>query len=115
MIKDYQDHAANERTFLSWIRTAVAIVGIGVVVVNINQNGRENISNSLTGYLLLGLGVMLILASGIRFLVTRKLIRAEEEKNTTPIILDVLLTVILIILIATLAGFGAHITSLHSV
>lgn len=111
MIKDYQDYAANERTFLAWIRTAVAIVGVGLVVVNISQNGVTNKSDGITGYLLLSFGAILILASGVRFLITRKLIRAEEEQKATPIILDVLLTIILIILIATLIGFGLHITS----
>ena len=111
MIKDYQDHAANERTFLAWIRTAVAIVGIGLVVVNISQNGATTRPETHTGFWLLGLGVVLILAAGIRFLITRKLIRSKHETNATPIILDVLLTIILIVLIATLAGFGAHITS----
>ena len=27
MIVNYADHSANERTFLAWVRTAVAIVG----------------------------------------------------------------------------------------
>ena len=31
-IKNYTDHAANERTFLAWVRTAVAIIAFGFVV-----------------------------------------------------------------------------------
>ena len=27
MIDKFQDHASNERTYLSWIRTAIAIAG----------------------------------------------------------------------------------------
>jgi putative membrane protein len=26
MIRDYADHAANERTFLTWLRTGIAVV-----------------------------------------------------------------------------------------
>ena len=26
MIKNYSDHAANERTFLAWVRTAIAVM-----------------------------------------------------------------------------------------
>jgi putative membrane protein len=26
MIKRYSDHAANERTFLAWVRTAIAVM-----------------------------------------------------------------------------------------
>ena len=29
MIERYSDHAANERTFLAWVRTAIAIVALG--------------------------------------------------------------------------------------
>jgi putative membrane protein len=31
-IKNYTDHAANERTFLAWVRTSVAVVGFGFLV-----------------------------------------------------------------------------------
>jgi putative membrane protein len=30
-----RDHLANERTYLSWIRTAVALLGFGVVIVRL--------------------------------------------------------------------------------
>jgi len=29
MIKRYSDHAANERTFLAWVRTAIAVMHSG--------------------------------------------------------------------------------------
>ena len=32
MIERYSDHAANERTFLAWVRTAIAIMAFGFVV-----------------------------------------------------------------------------------
>lgn len=32
MIGDYRDHAANERTFLAWIRTGIAVIAFGFVV-----------------------------------------------------------------------------------
>jgi inner membrane protein YidH len=32
MIERYTDHAANERTFLAWVRTAIAIMAFGFVV-----------------------------------------------------------------------------------
>ena len=32
MIQNYSDHAANERTFLAWVRTAIAVLGFGFVV-----------------------------------------------------------------------------------
>ena len=32
MIKSYTDHAANERTFLAWMRTGVAIIAFGFLI-----------------------------------------------------------------------------------
>ena len=32
MIDRYSDHAANERTFLAWVRTAIAIMAFGFLV-----------------------------------------------------------------------------------
>ncbi len=32
MINRYSDHAANERTFLAWVRTAIAIMAFGFVI-----------------------------------------------------------------------------------
>lgn len=112
MIKDYTDHAANERTFLAWIRTAVSIVGIGLVVVNISRGKDITKPEAHTGFWLLALGIVLIFAAGVRFLITRKLIRSNKETSATPIILDILLAIVLMILIAVIAGFGAHITSM---
>ena len=32
MIKRYSDHAANERTFLAWVRTAIAVMAFGFLI-----------------------------------------------------------------------------------
>ena len=36
MIANYTDHAANERTFLAWIRTGLAVVAFGFVLVRLD-------------------------------------------------------------------------------
>ena len=36
MIDRYSDHAANERTFLAWVRTGIATVAFGFVVEKFN-------------------------------------------------------------------------------
>ncbi|HEX7199053.1 MAG TPA: DUF202 domain-containing protein [Dongiaceae bacterium] len=36
MISGYTDHAANERTFLAWIRTGVAVIAFGFVIEKFN-------------------------------------------------------------------------------
>ena len=32
MIRSYTDHAANERTFLAWLRTGVAVIAFGFLM-----------------------------------------------------------------------------------
>ena len=36
MIERFRDHAANERTFLAWVRTAIAMMAFGFLVENSN-------------------------------------------------------------------------------
>jgi putative membrane protein len=36
MISGYRDHAANERTFLAWVRTGIAVIAFGVVIEKLN-------------------------------------------------------------------------------
>ena len=37
MIRGYSDHAANERTFLAWVRTGSAVIAFGFVVEKFNS------------------------------------------------------------------------------
>ena len=34
-----RDHLANERTFLAWVRTALGLVGLGVVIEHLAEHG----------------------------------------------------------------------------
>jgi putative membrane protein len=36
MIANYTDHAANERTFLAWIRTGLAVAAFGFFLIKLN-------------------------------------------------------------------------------
>jgi len=36
MITGYSDHAANERTFLAWVRTGLAMIAFGFVIEKFN-------------------------------------------------------------------------------
>jgi len=37
MAKNYPEHASNERTFLAWVRTIMAIVSFGLVIARLGQ------------------------------------------------------------------------------
>jgi putative membrane protein len=36
MISRYSDHAANERTFLAWVRTGIAVIAFGLFIERFN-------------------------------------------------------------------------------
>ncbi len=107
MIRNFNDHAANERTFLAWVRTAVAIVGIGILLGKLGApSGATTLS--LASALLLIFGMLMILGAGVRFLMLRKLIEQDRETEEIPVLLDIVLAVVMLVLFATLASFGTH-------
>ena len=89
-----QQHLANERTFLSWLRTSIALIGLGfivarfglflrefgLVVKNTNNNPAAAISlfghyqSSLIGISIIILGIALILLALRNYLTTRSYI-----------------------------------------
>ena len=100
MIRGYSDHAANERTFLAWVRTGVAVVAFGFLVEKFNlfllviagtgtmDIGRramvERLSGPLARYdglaiVLVGLG--LIVAAAMRFIRVRRLIEDHDTHD----------------------------------
>jgi|SRR5581483_3602288 len=86
MLRSFSDHAANERTFLAWVRTGIAIIAFGFVVEKFNlfvaalassaapaageRIWLERLRGPLgryDGFALILLGTALIVVSGIRF------------------------------------------------
>jgi putative membrane protein len=112
MIENYPDHSANERTYLAWVRTAISIVGFGIVVSKLGDVKAGGDGTTRTGLALLILGMVLILAASVRFLLIRKAIQARNVTTTAPLALDLALALVLALMIATLAGFSIHIVSL---
>ncbi len=119
MIQHYSDHAANERTFLAWVRTAIAIMAFGFLVEKFDLF-IEITSQSITGHasapgghllgkvagfvlILLG-GAMMLLAIA-RFRVASKAIDDREEHPGTGTRIDVTLTGLLVALGAVLSVY----------
>jgi putative membrane protein len=86
------DHLANERTFLAWLRTCIALMGLGFVVARFslflkefsiitrNQTIPPNLSTqssaTMLGMSMIGLGILLIIYALINYLKTQKSIEA---------------------------------------
>jgi putative membrane protein len=93
MIKRYSDHAANERTFLAWVRTAIAIMAFGFVIEKFDlflkyaapQAAQQEINPhggavaDAAGLAFVALGIAIIAIAGWRFMRTAKDIDSENE------------------------------------
>lgn len=68
MIKNFSDHAANERTFLAWVRTAIAVMAFGFLIERFDLF-LEIAAPSLAGRSLSALGQKFANAAGLAFIV----------------------------------------------
>ena len=92
MIKRYSDHAANERTFLAWVRTAIAVMAFGFVIEKFDlflqyaapQMAQQRLAThsqtfaNVAGLAFILLGVAMIVIAALRFMRTSKEIESEE-------------------------------------
>ena len=93
MITRYSDHAANERTFLAWVRTAIAMMAFGFVIERfdlflryaapfaaqqkIAPHGGEYANAAGLAFIVLGIAIIVI--AGWRFVQTAKDIDSDNE------------------------------------
>jgi putative membrane protein len=111
MIERYSDHAANERTFLAWVRTAIAIMAFGFVIAKFDlflriagagSGLRLRIGNQfvgdLAGLLLILLGGAVMVIAAARFRKTAKAIDAPDIRRGPGERADLMLVVLLLLL-----------------
>lgn len=91
MIDNFRDHAANERTYLAWIRTAIALMAFGFVIEKFDLFLRYIASATKihiptpglraegAGLLLIATGLVLIALSTWGFLRNRRLIDSTDH------------------------------------
>ncbi len=60
-----RDHLANERTFLAWIRTALAVIGLGVLVGKLIET--DGLAAELIGIAMVGFGAAMLIYSISRY------------------------------------------------
>lgn len=86
------EYLANERTFLAWLRTCIALMGLGFVIARFglflkefsiitkNQTIPSNLptqsSSTLLGMSMIGLGILLIIYALVNYLKAQKSIEA---------------------------------------
>ena len=104
-----REHLANERTFLAWTRTALAMIGLGFIVAKfslfvreiesvLNLSGRKSVSSPVyslpMGILLIALALILLIASYLRYLRIERQIAQRKFSNSG--VLIKLATIILV-------------------
>lgn len=80
-----QQHLANERTFLAWIRTAIAIIGVGYLSVKLHFFSRihptkGDIFAQVIGLISIFTGLALIVYSTITFLLRKSSINQQTYR-----------------------------------
>ncbi len=122
MIRNFGDHAANERTFLAWVRTAIAVMAFGFLIERFDLflelaapslGGRmpsvpgQQFAN-IAGPALIILGTAMIAIAALRFIIVAKDIRAAEERPSSGSRIDLALATLLVLLGCALALYLSH-------
>lgn len=122
-IKNFRDHAANERTFLAWIRTAIAIMAFGFLVERFDifleavvpsLSGRviaplgQKFGN-IVGLALIVAGTAMVALAMIRFVKNAKIIDSDEEAIAPGSKLDFVLASLLILLGVSMFLYLSHV------
>jgi len=126
MIRDYSDHAANERTFLAWVRTGIAVIAFGFVIEKFNlfiltiadsaigeaskRMKFERLAGPFghyEGVALMFAGVALIILATFRFVrITRRLDDAEMH-SARGVRTELILSATVVLLVASYATYLA--------
>jgi putative membrane protein len=122
MIPQYSDHAANERTFLAWVRTGIAVIALGFVIekfylvlVELAQAGsialKGNMSASapvwqasrFDGGALVAVGVAIIVMASARFVRTNRRL-SDKQNYDEGARIEIILSVVLAALVAAISA-----------
>jgi putative membrane protein len=94
MIRNFSDHAANERTFLAWVRTAIAVMAFGFLVAKFDLflqiaarslAGEREIARmpgggfgGVVGVVLILAGTLMVALAAVRFVRTGRAIDSTD-------------------------------------
>jgi putative membrane protein len=97
---DYRFTLANERTFLAWIRTALALVAGGIAIVQLVPEFSVRGGRHIIGVLLIGLAVVVTASSYLRWLRNEIAMRLDRPLPFSRVPWLVASTVVLVTVLA---------------
>ena len=126
MIRGYSDHAANERTFLAWVRTGIAVTAFGFVIEKFDLFVLTMASTNLTGpasrilleklsgpfgrydgLVLIIVGVVLIAAAAVRFVRIGRWLDDPQDHSVNGIRTELILSALLALAVASFSFYLA--------
>jgi putative membrane protein len=124
MIRGYSDHAANERTFLAWVRTGIAVIAFGFVIEKFNlfvltmasatsldaghRMQLERVSGPLgryDGLALVLVGLALIVTAAVRFVRTGWRLDDQEIHSAGSLRAELILSAALALFVAGISAY----------
>ncbi len=120
MIRGYSDHAANERTFLAWVRTGIAVIAFGFVVEKFNLfmatlanspfgdaarqlkiRAPSGVFGHYEGLALIVGGVAIVVLAAVRFVRTARRLDDQEEHSAKSVRAELFLAASLVLLVVS--------------
>jgi putative membrane protein len=122
MIKNFSDHAANERTFLAWVRTAIAVMAFGFLIERFDlflQLAVPSLADrklsplgekfaNYAGLAFIVIGTVMIILAAARLFVTARKIDSDVSHAGIGSELDIALAVLLALLGGSLFLYLSH-------
>lgn len=97
MIKNFNDHAANERTYLSWVRTALGIAAFGVAIPRLDL--APGLYGLVGGFGLVAIAAGMLILSTVRFVTATREIEAPDTFIANSVRREVILSGLLLLAI----------------
>ncbi|MGA9797184.1 MAG: DUF202 domain-containing protein [Rhizomicrobium sp.] len=121
-IQHFSDHAANERTFLAWVRTSIAVIAFGFLVERFDlalttmlTSGQKHSAaipqsgyGHIAGLTLIVLGMVMIGVATWRFIRTAREIDMQTLYPGTSNRWDLALAALLVVMCAALLVYLVH-------
>jgi putative membrane protein len=103
---DYRFSLANERTFLAWVRTALALLAAGIGVVDLPSHFSSRAGRHVLGIVLIVLGLLAAAGSYLRWRSNDAAIRSGAplpSSRSMPVIAAALTAVAVVALVLVIA------------